>query len=266
MQTTLGTRHQQIETVVCDMDNTLFDLVGAKLEACRCVVDYLGAGDPEALFLQFLNGVYGFEDHRNIRDYLEALGVYQPRTFEVCCRTYEDVKLDLVEPYPGVEETLRCLQDAGIRLAVATDAESVQADRRLRKTGLIDFFEVVVTPEVSGRRKPEPGDDGGRQPKARYRTRAATWHGDRVCCLRRLAPEQGGGRCGRHRPCGVLRNPGPRGHPGPVVDRFTLFWWSRCAEDCRRTRKATREDAKGSNWEEIHGLRVFALNARGGIV
>jgi len=138
------------------MDNTLFDLVGAKLEACRCVVDYLGAGDPEALFLQFLNGVYGFEDHRNIRDYLEALGVYQPRTFEVCCRTYEGVKLDLVEPYPGVEETLRCLQDAGIRLAVATDAESVQADRRLRKTGLIDFFEVVVTPEVSGRRKPEP--------------------------------------------------------------------------------------------------------------
>jgi len=156
MQTTLGTRHQQIETVVCDMDNTLFDLVGAKLEACRCVVDYLGAGDPEALFLQFLNGVYGFEDHRNIRDYLEALGVYQPRTFEVCCHTYEGVKLDLVEPYPGVEETLRCLQDAGIRLAVATDAESVQADRRLRKTGLIDFFEVVVTPEVSGRRKPEP--------------------------------------------------------------------------------------------------------------
>ena len=156
MQTTLGTRHQQIETVVCDMDNTLFDLVGAKLEACRCVVDYLGAGDPEALFLQFLNGVYGFEDHRNIRDYLEALGVYQPRTFEVCCRTYEGVKLDLVEPYPGVEETLRCLQDAGIRLAVATDAESVQADRRLRKTGLIDFFEVVVTPEVSGQRKPEP--------------------------------------------------------------------------------------------------------------
>lgn len=138
------------------MDNTLFDLMEAKQEACRCVVDYLGVGDPEALFLQFLNGNYGFEDHRNIRDYIKALGVYQPQTFEVCCRTYEEVKLDLVEPYPGVEETLRCLQDAGIKLAVATDAESVQADRRLRKTGLIDYFAVVVTPEVSGRRKPEP--------------------------------------------------------------------------------------------------------------
>ncbi len=156
MQTTPGTWHQQVEAVICDMDNTLFDLVGAKREACRCVVDYLGTGDPEALYLRFLNGTHGFEDHRNIRDYLEALGAYQPGTFEVCCRIYEDVKLDLVEPYPGVEETLRCLQDAGIRLAVATDAVSVQADRRLTKTGLIEFFEAVVTPEVSGRRKPDP--------------------------------------------------------------------------------------------------------------
>ncbi len=156
MQTTRGTRHNKVEAVLCDMDNTLFDLVGAKREACRCVVDYLGTGDSETLFSQFLRGVHGFEDHRNIRDYLDGLGVYEQRTFEVCCRTYEDVKLDLVEAYPGVEETLRCLQDAGIGLAVATDAESFQARRRLEKTGLIDFFEVVVTPEVSGRRKPEP--------------------------------------------------------------------------------------------------------------
>jgi putative hydrolase of the HAD superfamily len=138
------------------MDNTLFDLVGAKREACRCVVDYLGTGDPEALFLQFLRGVYGFEDHRNIRDYLEDLEVYEPGTFEVCCRTYEDVKLDTVSAYPGVEETLECLADTGIGLAVVTDAEAFQARRRLEKTGLIDYFEVVVTPEVSGRRKPEP--------------------------------------------------------------------------------------------------------------
>jgi len=156
MQTACSTRHRTIEAVLCDMDNTLFDLVGAKREACRCVVDYLGTGDPEALFLQFLNGTYGFEDHRNIRDYLAGLGAYQPGTFEVCCRTYEDVKLNFVEAYPGVEETLRCLQNAGIRLAVATDAEGFQAHRRLEKTGLIDYFEVVVTPEVSGKRKPEP--------------------------------------------------------------------------------------------------------------
>ncbi|WP_292517743.1 HAD family hydrolase [Methanoculleus sp.] len=156
MQTTPETQHRTVEAVLCDMDNTLFDLVGAKREACRCVVDYLGAGDPEALFAQFLRGVHGFEDHANIRDYLDGLGVREQRTFEVCCRTYEDVKLDRVEAYPGVEKTLRSLRDAGIGLAVVTDAESFQARRRLTKTGLIDYFDVVVTPEVSGKRKPEP--------------------------------------------------------------------------------------------------------------
>ena len=156
MQATPKTRHTTVTAVLCDMDNTLFDLVGAKREACRCVVDYLGAGDPGDLFQQFLRGVRGFEDHGNIRDYLEELGLYEQTAFEVCCRTYEDVKLDMIEAYPGVDETLGRLADAGVGLAVVTDAEAFQARRRLDKSGLAGYFEVVVTPEVSGKRKPEP--------------------------------------------------------------------------------------------------------------
>ena len=59
-------------------------------------------------------------------------------------------------PISRVEETLRALQESGIGLAVVTDAESFQARRRLEKTGLIDYFETVVTPDLSGRCKPEP--------------------------------------------------------------------------------------------------------------
>lgn len=156
MQASYNTRHNTVEAVLCDMDNTLFDFVRAKREACRCIVDHLGTGDADALLRQFLRGVHGFEDHENIRDYLEELGIYEERTFEICCCTYEDVKLDMVEAYPGVEETLRSLADAGIRLAIATDAELPQAKKRLGKTGLAELFDVVVTPEISGKRKPEP--------------------------------------------------------------------------------------------------------------
>ncbi|MFA7563218.1 MAG: HAD family hydrolase [Methanoculleus sp.] len=156
MQASYNTRHNTVEAVLCDMDNTLFDFVRAKREACRCIVDHLGTGDADALLRQFLRGVHGFEDHENIRDYLEELGIYEERTFEICCCTYEDVKLDRVEAYPGVEETLRRIRGAGIPLAVVTDAESPQALRRLDKTGLIDYFETVVTPDISGRCKPEP--------------------------------------------------------------------------------------------------------------
>ncbi len=156
MQATFGARHHQIAAIICDMDNTLFDFVAAKREACRCVVEFVGAGDGEELFMYFLRGIHGFEHHDNIRDYLVSLDAFHPRTFDACCRIYEETKLHLIEPYPGVHETLNRLQDAGICLAVATDAALSQAQRRLSRAGLADFFEIVVTPEVSGKRKPEP--------------------------------------------------------------------------------------------------------------
>ncbi|WP_301663560.1 HAD family hydrolase [Methanoculleus frigidifontis] len=145
-----------ITTVICDMDNTLFDFVTAKREACRGIVEYAGAGDAEECFRYFLRGVHGFEHHDNIRDYLNTIGICCPETFGACCRIYEDAKLRGLEPYPEVDATLRRLRDAGLRLAVATDAELSQAEKRLARTGLIDHFELVVTPDVSGKRKPEP--------------------------------------------------------------------------------------------------------------
>jgi putative hydrolase of the HAD superfamily len=156
MQETHGTRHREITTVICDMDNTLFDFVTAKREACRNIVDYVGAGDADECFQYFLRGIHGFEHHDNIRDYLETIGTCCPQTFGACCRIYDDVKLRNLEPYPEVEATLCRLRDAGLRLAVATDAELRQAQKRLARTNLREHFELVVTPDVSGKRKPEP--------------------------------------------------------------------------------------------------------------
>jgi len=156
MQKPFGTRDREITAVICDMDNTLIDFVAAKREACKSIVNDIGSGDPETLFRYFLRGIHGFEHHNNISDYLSALGINDPTTLDRCCTIYEEVKLRCVEPYPDVRETLCSLSDAGIGLAVATDAELRQAKRRLRKAGLYDLFGVVVTPDVSGKRKPDP--------------------------------------------------------------------------------------------------------------
>ncbi|KUG19883.1 hydrolase, had superfamily [hydrocarbon metagenome] len=156
MQTADGAWNREIKAILFDMDNTLFDFVTAKREACRLVIDHLRAGDAGELFEYFLRGVHGFEHHDNIRDYMKKTGSFSPRAFLECCSVYEDEKLRRIEVYPGVAETLSCLKDAGIGLAVTTDAELRQADKRLNKTGLITFFDCVVTPDVSGRRKPEP--------------------------------------------------------------------------------------------------------------
>ncbi|RLI83563.1 haloacid dehalogenase [Archaeoglobales archaeon] len=147
---------RKIKAVVFDMDNTLFDFVEAKLKACRAVVEYLGVGNEKELLKYFLRGIHGFEDLENIADYMRDKGIYSKEKYERCCRIYEEVKLSNIEPYPYVRETLKKLRDMGLKLAVVTDALNGHALNRLRKAGLLHSFDVVVSSDMTGKRKPEP--------------------------------------------------------------------------------------------------------------
>jgi putative hydrolase of the HAD superfamily len=144
------------KAVIFDMDNTLFDFVEAKMRSCKAVIDYIGKGDDKELLSYFLRWRHGFESHENIADYMRDIGVYSEQTFKECCRIYDDVKLSTIKPYPHVRETLARLREMGLRLAVVTDALNGHAVSRLRKAGLIDFFDVVISADMTGKRKPEP--------------------------------------------------------------------------------------------------------------
>jgi putative hydrolase of the HAD superfamily len=142
--------------VIFDIDNTLYDFVQAKIAACRSAVETIGMGDEMELFRYFYNGVHGFEHHDNIRDFLRDRNISDDLIFREACRVYEEVKIASIEPYPGVVETLSVLAGAGIRMGVVTDAESRQARARLSKAGVLKHFECVITPDISGERKPHP--------------------------------------------------------------------------------------------------------------
>jgi putative hydrolase of the HAD superfamily len=142
--------------VLFDIDNTLYDFVTAKHAACRRVVEMIGVGDGMELFRYFYNGVHGFEHHQNIRDFMQDRNLQDEALFREACRVYEEVKIASIEPYPGVAETLSLLAAAGIRMGVVTDAASRQARARLVKAGLLHYFDCVITPDVSGERKPHP--------------------------------------------------------------------------------------------------------------
>ncbi|HSW92006.1 MAG TPA: HAD hydrolase-like protein [Candidatus Saccharimonadales bacterium] len=51
--------------------------------------------------------------------------------------------IQLYVPYPGIAETLKELKDSGKRLAVVTSKIDHIARETLRRTGLIDYFEVI---------------------------------------------------------------------------------------------------------------------------
>jgi putative hydrolase of the HAD superfamily len=142
--------------ILFDLDNTLVDLVHAKREACRAIVREAGTGEADVLFSYFLRDLHGFEDPRNILEFLADHGSHSREMGEECVRIYEEVKIRCTCAYDGVPELLERLRTRGIALAIVTDASRENARKRLEKTGISDYFLCLVTPETAGARKPAP--------------------------------------------------------------------------------------------------------------
>ncbi len=149
-----------LKAVLFDMDNTLFDFVAAKLEACREILSFIWRGDvtekPSELFRYFLRGVYGFEDYENIRDYMQERDVFTAQGYRKCCEIYEREKLQNLELYPDVTDTLDKLKYLGLKLVIITDADSHHALARLTRVGLLNYFDLVVAADTTGTKKPDP--------------------------------------------------------------------------------------------------------------
>lgn len=149
-------RTRPVRALLFDMDNTLFDLVGAQIAACESVVRHLGYNDGDDLFLYFLTGSHGFESTENIRQYMEERRIPTNGMYEQACRIYTSEKLRNVTPYPGVAKTLAALRNQGYPMALVTDAEHPDALLRLDKCGLSRFFDTMVTYDKVGVKKPAP--------------------------------------------------------------------------------------------------------------
>lgn len=147
---------KRVQAVVFDMDNTFFDLVGAKMDACRKVTEHVGINDGGELFDYFLRDGAGFEDVECIADYLRDREIFEEGLFRDCRSIYETEKLENLELYGGVRETLEKLRSSGLRLAVVSDASRENVETRLGHTGLEKFFHTTVSRDRTGRTKPEP--------------------------------------------------------------------------------------------------------------
>ncbi len=156
MQKTNEIGDRKITAIIFDMDNTLFDFVEAKLRACDAVVKLVGRTDFMELVDYFLKSGKGIENHGNIADYLRDRDLYSDEIFQESCELYEQVKLANIKPYAGIQETLSRLKAMGLRLAVVTDAFEANARARLAKVGLSNFFEVFVSCDMTGTKKPAP--------------------------------------------------------------------------------------------------------------
>ena len=143
-----------VRALLFDMDNTLFDLVGAQMTACNAVTRSFGIHDDDQLFPYFLRPLHGFEAHENILDFMRDRAMTGTGSYEDACRIYEEEKLRAIVPYPGVTETLRRIRKRELPMGIITDAHSRDAVRRLERSGLLGFFSCLVTWDMVRVKKP----------------------------------------------------------------------------------------------------------------
>jgi pyrophosphatase PpaX len=96
-----------------------------------------------------------------LRDQMEVyFGKLDDERFGIMADAHMEYQLSIYPRYlrafPGIAETLAALKAAGRKLAVVTSRRSQTLIEYLRVTGLITFFDALVTPENTIKSKPDP--------------------------------------------------------------------------------------------------------------
>jgi len=142
--------------ILVDLDNTLYDFGYAKEEACRRVVQALGVGTAADLVRTFLFSPYGVESPKAIQSFLSEQGITDADVFMRAVQVYTKTKIEAIEAYPGVYETLLKIHTAGMKIGAVTNASHEHATERLIHIQTADLFDCLVTPDTAGMKKPDP--------------------------------------------------------------------------------------------------------------
>lgn len=152
-----------IKAIIFDLDNTLIDFMDFKTRAVDAAVDaMIDAGllitkDEAKRRIKNIYDLEGIEYQRVFdRFLLDLYGKIDYRMMSAAIFAYRKEREAALRPYPKVFPTLIELLKLGMKLAVVSDAPAKEAWLRLSYEKLQYFFDVVITFDDSGERKPSP--------------------------------------------------------------------------------------------------------------
>ncbi len=155
--------HKPLKGLIFDLDNTLFDFISMKESAIDAAAwAMIDAGLPlsQDEVRRRIFSVYelkGIEFQNVFNTLLEdVLGEVDPKILAAGIVAYRRVRESMLIPYPHTMSTLVHLVKSGYKLAVVSDAPSIQAWLRLCYLQLHDLFDTVVTFDDTGEAKPSP--------------------------------------------------------------------------------------------------------------
>ncbi len=152
-----------IKAIIFDLDNTLVDFMLMKRQAINAAISAMidaGLNLTEKEIHERVQAIYkerGME-FQNVFDEL-LYAIFNKVDYKILSAgiiAYRRVREATLVPYPHVYLTLSALMKKGLKLAVVSDAPAREAWLRLCYLNFHHIFDVVVTYEDTGQRKPHP--------------------------------------------------------------------------------------------------------------
>jgi putative hydrolase of the HAD superfamily len=152
-----------IKVVIFDLDNTLTDFMRMKESAIDAAVDAMVDAGLRMPTEELKKKIYDVYDEKGIEfqsvfDQVleETLGSVDHKALAAGVVAYRRAKEAALVLYPHVRVTLTELIKRGIRLAVISDAPRKEGWLRLCYLQLHHMFDIVLTFDDTGERKPSP--------------------------------------------------------------------------------------------------------------
>lgn len=150
-----------IKGVIFDLDNTLLDFMKMKEFAVKAAIKgMIEAGliiDEESAYNEIISiyEQFGWENQKVFDVFIEKqMGRVEYKYLAAGIVAYRRAREANLMAYPNVNKTLMALAKLGIKLGVVSDAPSREAWMRIYYLNLYHFFDVVITFDDTGQRKP----------------------------------------------------------------------------------------------------------------
>jgi len=156
-------KNELIKGVIFDLDNTLLDFMKMKEFAVKAAIKgMIEAGlkvneDKSYIEINSIYEEFGWENQKVFDVFLEkSIGHVDNKFLAAGIVAYRRAREANLMAYPNVNKTLLALSKSGIKLGVVSDAPSREAWMRIYYLNLYHYFDVVITFDDSGERKPSP--------------------------------------------------------------------------------------------------------------